>query len=102
MPHQVESAPEWPAHALVRTDEPNSLPSHEALGRLMRLFDDPKMKELLISPRGVRLVYQLREGDRARYLVLRQAIFENARLDVELAEHLLHTLTTTYEDLCAA
>jgi hypothetical protein len=72
------------------------------LGRRMRLFDDPKLKELLISPRGLRLVYQLREADRAHSLVLRQASFDLARLDAGLAGQLLHTLTATYDDLCAA
>jgi hypothetical protein len=102
LPHHVESAPKWPAHALMRTDDPTGLPSQDVLGRRMRLFDDPKMKELLISPRGLRLVYQLQEADRGHYLVLRQATFQNARLDSPLAEQLLHTLTLTYEDLCAA
>lgn len=99
LPHLVESAPEWPPHALVRTDNPKGLPSRTVLGRWMRLFDDPKVKELLISSRGMRLVYQLREADRGRYLVLRQAAFGNARLDAGLAEQLLHTLTRAYEDL---
>jgi hypothetical protein len=52
-------------------------------------FDDPRMKELVITPRGVRLVYQAAQGERADYLVLRQARFAQERGDAELVKSLL-------------
>jgi hypothetical protein len=99
---QVEPDAGWPAHVLVRTDARHRLPPRESIDRTMRLFDDPRMKEVLISPRGVRLVYQLQEGDRARYLTLRQASFDRVRIDALLAEHLLKRLVGVYEDLSIA
>jgi hypothetical protein len=55
----------------------------------MSLFEDPRAKELVISPRGVRLVYQAAQAERAHYLVLRQARFENSKIDPALAGSLL-------------
>ena len=47
------------------------------------------MKELLLTSRGVRLVYQASQGERAYYMVLRQPEFGPARLPAELARRLL-------------
>jgi hypothetical protein len=55
----------------------------------MHLFDDERMKELLVTRRGVRLVYQASQGERAYYMVLRQPEFGPARLPAELARRLL-------------
>jgi hypothetical protein len=92
----------WPAHLVARTDSPEPLPFVDVLDRRMSLFEDQKMKELLITPRGVRLVYRLREGERGPYLLLRQAVFEGARLDAQLADRLLCALIALHEDLCRA
>jgi hypothetical protein len=42
------------------------------------MFADPRMKELLISPRGIRCVIQLAQGERADYSVLRRVRFGDA------------------------
>ena len=47
------------------------------------------MKELVITPRGVRLVYQAAQAERAEYLVLRQAHFTNNKADPALVRTLL-------------
>jgi hypothetical protein len=52
-------------------------------------FDDPRMKELVITPLGVRLVYQAAQGERADYLVLRQARFTQAKVEAGLVQSLL-------------
>jgi len=90
----------WPAHVVARTDSPEPpLPFVDVLDRRMSLFEDQKMKELLITPRGVRLAYRLREGERGPYLLLRQAVFEGARLDAQLADRLLCALIALHGDL---
>jgi hypothetical protein len=53
----------------------------------------------LISPRGMRLVYVLAQGERSRYLVLRQATFGAIRLDAQAATRLLNMLIGAYEEL---
>jgi hypothetical protein len=85
--HQVERGFDWPADVLMRTNDPRSLPPRESLDALMRLFEDPRMKELLISPRGMRLVYVLAQGERSRYL------------DAQAATRLLNMLIGAYEEL---
>jgi hypothetical protein len=84
---------------VARTDSPEPLPFLDVIEQRMPLFRDLKMKELLITPRGVRLVYRLSEGERGPYALLRQAVFEAARLDAELAQRLLRTLIALHQDL---
>jgi len=45
------------------------------------LLRDPKVKEVVVSPRGVRIVRQLAQGSRGNHLILRQSVFENAGLE---------------------
>jgi hypothetical protein len=47
------------------------------------------MKELLISPRGLRLVLQMAEADRARYGVFRQADFGAVVLEAPTLQDML-------------
>ena len=100
--YEVRPGERWPAHVVARTDSAEPLPFLDVLDRRMPMFDDLKMKELLITPRGVRLVYQLREGGRGPYLLLRQSVFEEVRFDAQLAERLLQALIALHEDLCRA
>jgi hypothetical protein len=90
LPHQVRVPDGWPQHAILCTDDTARMPRlHE---RHAALFDDPHMKELLITAKGVRLVRQLWQAERAEYLVLRQAKFANVRAEVGLVESLLNAV----------
>ena len=90
LPHQVRVPDGWPQHAILCTDDIARMPRlHE---RHAALFDDPQMKELLITPKGIRLVRQLWQAERAEYLVLRQAKFVNVRAEVGLVESLLNAV----------
>jgi len=68
----------WPSDAILRSDDRKEAPQLD-----LTAFADPRLKELVVSPAGVRLVYQAQQGERASYLVLRQASF--AEPHVELA-----------------
>jgi len=85
----------WPQHALLRTDIDRSVPV-AFLTSHMPIFDDPTTKELVVTPRGVRLVYQASQGERAYYMVLRQPEFGEARLPVALARRLLEQAIAVY------
>jgi hypothetical protein len=100
--HDVNRRPGWPAHAAARADTADPLPFADVLDRWMPWFDDANMKELLVTRRGVRLVYRLREAERGPYLLLRQAVFAHPRLDAALAERLLGALVALHQDLCGA
>jgi hypothetical protein len=86
----------WPQHALLRTDITDRSPPVDLLAPHISMFDDPKTKELVVSPRGVRIVYQASQGERAYYMVLRQPEFGEARLPVTLARRLLEQAIAVY------
>lgn len=87
----------WPQHALLRTDiEDRSAPVDFLAPHIMNLFEDPKTKELIVTPRGVRIVYQAGQGERAYYMVLRQPEFGALRLPMTLARRLLEQAIAVY------
>jgi hypothetical protein len=88
--HQVRVPDGWPQHSTLCTDDLMRMPPMHLLERHKSLFDDPQMKELLITPRGTRLVRQLCQAERAEYLVLRQAKFVNVRVEAGIVESLLN------------
>lgn len=91
---------DWPQHATLRTNNIDDIPPVEVVGRcISQVFEDPKHKELLITPKGLRIVYLLDEALRSHYMVLRQLIFENDRLDTHLVERLIETLIELHGDL---
>lgn len=51
-----------------------------AAGMLTPSFADPQLKEAVLTPRGVRIIRQASEGDRAAHLLLRQARFPGVRV----------------------
>ncbi|KAB0682737.1 hypothetical protein [Aureimonas leprariae] len=76
---------------------------------LAALFEDPALKEAVATPRGVRAVRQVRQGDRGAHLLLRQARFGIEPVDRDTlqaalrdAEHLGATLRTRAPRLAEA
>lgn len=89
----------WPQDAWLRSDRPAEMPPLERIEPHIGFFEDRKAKELLVTPRGVRLVYQAREGVRAHYAVLRQVEFVDPELSPALVSGLLDRAAALYEDL---
>ena len=79
----------WPEDAILCTDDPAELPPLDQLGRHVSIFDDPQMKELVVTPHGTRLVRQIWQAERAYYSVLRQVRFPEDRLDLRIARTML-------------
>ncbi|HWA45128.1 MAG TPA: hypothetical protein VHA10_18045 [Hypericibacter adhaerens] len=100
MEHRLKAPPDCATDLRVSADRLEGLPSDGVVSRQVPLFQDSKMKELVMSPRGVRLVYQLAEAERPHYLVLRQAEFgEPPRLDPALLRRLLDRAIAIIADL---
>jgi hypothetical protein len=59
-----------------------------------RILADPKVKEIAVTKRGARIVYQLSEGKRGQHLLLRQCDFEGAQLSPGLLEAIVKDLET--------
>ena len=93
--HELERPANWPPDANLRTDKA------EGAADLRRLIEphlgflrDPMGKEILITPRGVRVTLLAAEGERGAYLLQRQARFSGAPLDPTLVRSLLDRCIT--------
>lgn len=92
LPHTLHVPSYFPPHAVMRSDQSAMPPSWAPISKLLPLFDENLGKELLISPKGLRLVMLLAEANRARYGVFRQADFGNAKVTESLAHMLLDAI----------
>ena len=94
LPVTIERPPDFPEHAVVRTDDPVHLvPAHVVAPHLEPFFGH-RAKELLITPKGIRMVVLMAEGDRARYGVFRQAEFGEVTLERAMLTEILERLLT--------
>jgi cbb3-type cytochrome oxidase subunit 3 len=101
METSLSAPPGWPEFAIARTDGRGEVPPLDKLQPHRDMFQDDKVKELLVTPRGVRIVYQADQAERAYYMVLRQLVFTNFRLSPELVTKLLDRAISIHEDLVA-
>jgi hypothetical protein len=92
LPHRLELPPDWPIDATVQTDDPDRLLPATMLTPHLDIFRRPQAKELLITPKGLRLVYQASQADKLHYQVLRQANFELPVLSPDLLLELMDRL----------
>jgi hypothetical protein len=102
LPTTLRIPPDWPQHALLRTDIEDESQPIRILAPHIGLFADLKTKELVVAPRGVRLVYQASQGERAYYMVLRQPEFGPARLPATLARRLLDEALAVYNSVASS
>ena len=63
----------FPADCALRCDDAGLLPPIELLARYGFLFADPAVKELVMSPKGLRIVILAEEANRSGYLLFRDA-----------------------------
>jgi hypothetical protein len=59
---------------------------------LRRVFSDQRMKEVAVTAKGLRLVWQAAEGTRGEHLLFRQCRFDNAGIDPSAFAELLDRL----------
>lgn len=91
--HRLETPRGLPDEVLIR----GSGPAAQALldrtaPVLARIFHDPKVKEVAVTARGLRLVWQANEGRRGEHLLLRQSIFDGDGVSARDFEYLLDQL----------
>jgi hypothetical protein len=101
LPVRLDMPAGWPPHAILCADDAGAARLLDVLTPHVAGFQDQRMKELLITPRGIRLVYQAAQADRSEYLVLRQARFTMSRLPPELVSRLLDQTIAIAADLDA-
>ena len=92
--YTLPKAPGFPPEAVLKTDRKGVAFPQDLIASRLDIFAEGRAKELLITPKGVRIVWLLAEAERARYGVFRQAAFGDARIDPALIERLLEAAST--------
>lgn len=96
---ELPTPKDWPYDAVIRVDDPALAPNTDQIAPHVGYFADGRMKELLVTPRGVRLVYQIAQAQRANYLVLRQLEFGELRVAPTLIARLLDAAVAVHRSL---
>jgi hypothetical protein len=99
MDHVLKLPAGWPDHLTVKSDDPDAMPPQARLTPHIRIFEDPRIKELLVTPRGVRIVRQAAQGARAEYMVVRQAVFGPVQVRRDQLAAMLDAAVALAEDL---
>jgi hypothetical protein len=100
LPMRVATPGAWPRHTSIKADRPAAeLPLGLLDPHVRTIFDDPRSKELLVTRRGVRIVYQAHSADRSEYLVLRSAAFREAHVPAALLKSILDQAVAVCADL---
>lgn len=73
LPQSLPTPPELPGEVALRTDDARRAPPASLIAAHADLFADPRVKELVLSPRGLRIVILAEEADRNRFLIFREA-----------------------------
>lgn len=71
--HSLPCPTGLPEGSAVRSDNAALLPPESLVAPHLAVFSDPMVKELVISPKGLRLVILGEEADRGRFLIFREA-----------------------------
>jgi hypothetical protein len=99
LPQTLPTPPALPKDVAVRSDDAARIPPASLILRHADLFDDPQIKELVISPKGLRIVFLAEEADRGRYLLFREAEMGRTPLSPARLAPLLDRLAALREDV---
>ena len=99
LPDQIAIPDGFPGDCAIRTDDPQNLLPEHRLAPHLSLFDDPRIKELIISPKGVRVVFLAEEADRTGYLIFRDAEMGRTPLSPDRVAPLLKRLQAIRTDI---
>lgn len=94
LPVQIVTPSGFPDDVVVRTDDPGALPGPEVVDLLRLAFRAERLKELVLAPEGLRLVWLAEEADRTRYLIFRDSEMGAVPLAPEELSPLLDRLAT--------
>jgi hypothetical protein len=92
LPVIISTPTGFPAQAVLHSDEDHAPFDLNLLKPILSFFKNPRAKEFLATPNGLRLVTQLGEAERARYLVARESRFESVVIDVTETKNAIEQL----------
>lgn len=101
LPHLRPPRPDLPADSALRTDAAAGEPP-PALAATVARLGEARLKELVLSPRGLRVTWLVEEAHRGRYLIFRDAEMGRAALDPAVLRPLLEALLALRDDIAAA
>ncbi|MGL4236576.1 hypothetical protein [Tabrizicola sp.] len=101
LPQSLPTPPSLPVHVAIRTDDASQVLPETVILRHADLFLDPAVKELVLSPKGLRIVILAEEADRGRYLIFRDAELGMTPLDRARLSPLLGRLSSIRENILA-
>lgn len=81
------------AEMIAKGDRAESQAAIERSSEVLRqFFADPRTKEVAVTRKGLRLIWQAAEGHRGQHLVFRQCRFDHAEVDPSVLARLLSEL----------
>lgn len=92
LPIEVSLPPGFPPDCTMRCTDPQHMPPLAVLEHVAGLMADPRVKEVVLSPKGLRIVILAEEGARASYLIHRDAEFGSAPLPAPIAARRMQDL----------
>ncbi len=101
LPYAVTLPLGFAPYCTLRCSDPNALPKAQVMAQLAPIFSDPLVKEAVLSPKGIRLVVLAEEGDRANYLIFRDAELGRHPLPAPRLQSLLEAIADLHTALKA-
>jgi hypothetical protein len=101
LPQSLPTPPELPKDLAIRSDDATRIPPPDLIAAHADLFQDPRVKELVLSPKGLRIVLLAEEADRGRFLIFREAEMGRTPLPAARLEPLLDRLAAIRKDVLA-
>lgn len=101
LPYQIKVPNGFPEGCSLRTDMQMVLPAPQAVGQYIAGLDQARLKEVVVAPTGVRLVWLVQEADRGRYLLFRDAELGGAPLPPSALTTLMDGLCGLWQDVRA-
>jgi hypothetical protein len=91
LPRILPPQPDLPEDSQLRTDSPGGLPP-PALAEVVARLGEDRLKEVVLSPKGLRVTWLAEEAHRGRYLIFRDAEMGQAPLPPATLTPLLDAL----------
>ena len=101
LPQSLPTPPDLPKDLAIRSDDATRIPPPDLIAAHADLFADPRVKELVLSPKGLRIVILAEEADRGRFLIFREAEMGRTPLPPARLEPLLDRLAALRQDVLA-
>jgi hypothetical protein len=89
----VHPGPAWPAELAVRADRPDAARRQgDLLHEIQRLMTDERVKQVVVGPTSVRVVWRCATADSGTYRVTRRVDLTRARVDAEALAAVLDSI----------